>query len=156
MVKYETRLWVKLMIVILFAFSIISLFAWEDQRGRVDVFEQTVGLQPGVALTTPYDPLQGYHEECFENTTVEKYEITQPVTTEQFCEPVCHFEIDCQKFALENNIPSENCSRNDNHGCLQICSSFYSQTPEGKTTKPYLTFWNETVCTKTILVRDLD
>jgi hypothetical protein len=132
-------------VTIILGFLILCDTAWIKS---VDI-RLTHHLNPqnnDVVMTSIAD---GYHEECYQSHLEEKYELIDSKTTWS-CFDQC--EIPYNKLGPGMDIRSgTEIKTGKNHYWDNICIEKCMAKP----IKPYINYWNETVCDKMILVKEV-
>jgi len=99
-----------------------------------------------IYLTNVESKVVGFHEECAEWKTIEKYELKKDNCLER-CHCAMEPDLHCRKLLLLENGSIGNI---DGYYCYATCDE------NDETNKPYLKFWNETICTKVTLIKEVE
>lgn len=127
-------------VIVIMAVLIVSVVINENSNRITDI-ECAIGL---VGCASPPDsycseqpnPLDGWVEECAESEVVERYTIIEPYTFD-----VCMTECTIVKEHFGCRYPIADCKLY----CERISKN-----------KPTIEYWNETICTKWMLVKHID
>lgn len=108
---------------------------------------------PSGVTTQPPSSLYGWEEECVQYKTIEKYALVEPPTCESVCSSVyacmqnLYPEIEALHTQEEFNNAVEKSACISEGKCYNLCKE--KLVPK----TPYVKFWNESICTKQILVK---
>lgn len=144
--------------IVLIAFSVIvcgfRLFCVMEQR--FSDIKSELGLNDGVSISPISDTTpKGWQQECIETKQIERYELVEPLkganSVYNYCiDSICYDVQSCiDHFSNTNNL-------DDVPFCFQQARCILKCTEENDNKKPYLNFWNETVCVKYTLVKEVD
>ena len=87
---------------------------------------------------------RGWREECYESVVEEKYKLIE-TNKEQDCVEICDVGVDCEQKENEQEIFCK--VYFENLDCYYDCTNVSLQ--------PYIHYWNETVCVKKVLVKEV-
>ncbi len=110
---------------------------------KVNIVVDKAGLIPNASA------FSGYHEECYQSHLEGKYELREPAIRD--CYDACSLYS-----IIDTSNDTEIAQYCDEEGFCFVArydvSCFYKCVDN---LKPYIYYWNETACDKTILVKDM-
>jgi len=127
-----------IMIVIILTFT--ELYMMEKNITNLECYVGIISC-PDKPVLGQENPLSGWTEECIENKTIENWQLIEP---DMDCATVCEIETKCKDTG--QGITCSLSMYGDRINCFEEC-----RTAE----KPYIRWWNETVCTKKMLVKEI-